>query len=123
MSLSAAQVALGSLQLALITPFFSDAPSDLNLKVLGAMLALGALGTGLAYVGARLDTDFDLIPAQTVRLDDYWLASLNLAFRLRPGLELYGRIENGFDADYQDVVGYDTPGRTVHAGLRVALDR
>ena len=49
-SLSAAQVSLGSLQLALVTPFFSDAPSDLNLKVLGAMLALGALGTGIAYI-------------------------------------------------------------------------
>ena len=80
-------------------------------------------GTGLAYVGARQDTDFDLFPAQTVILDNYWLASLHLAYRLRPGIELYGRVENGFDADYQDVVGYNTPGRTVYAGLRVALDR
>jgi vitamin B12 transporter len=78
-------------------------------------------GAGLAYVGARTDTDFDLFPAATVRLGDHVLASLNIAWRLLPQLELFARAENAFDADYQDVVGYNTAGRTVHAGLRVAL--
>jgi len=80
-------------------------------------------GAAFAYVGARRDVDFDLFPAPTVRLGGYALASLNLGWRVRPGLELFGRIENALDADYQDVVGYDTPGRTVHAGLRVAAGR
>jgi len=78
-------------------------------------------GASLAYVGKRRDQDFDLFPAVTVTLDDYVLASANLAFRILPRLELYARAENGFDADYRDVVGYNTPGRTVHAGLRVAF--
>ncbi|MGQ0588180.1 MAG: TonB-dependent receptor plug domain-containing protein [Sphingosinicella sp.] len=78
-------------------------------------------GASLAYVGRRRDTDFDLFPAQTVTLDDYLLASLRIGWRILPRLELYGRVENGFDADYQDVVGYNTPGRTVHAGLRILL--
>jgi vitamin B12 transporter len=78
-------------------------------------------GASLAYVGARRDTDFDLFPAAVVRLHDYGLASLRIGYRILPRLELYGRVENGFDADYQDVVGYNTPGRTVYAGLRVAF--
>ena len=78
-------------------------------------------GASLAYVGRRRDMDFDLFPAASVTLDDYLLASANLAFRLLPRLELYARAENAFDADYQDVVGYSTPGRTVYAGLRVTL--
>jgi vitamin B12 transporter len=78
-------------------------------------------GASLAYVGARLDQDFDLFPAPAVRLDDYVLGSLRLGYRILPQLELYARVENAFDADYQDVVGYNTPGRTVYAGLRVAL--
>ncbi len=77
----------------------------------------------LAYVGARRDTDFDLLPAAVVRLDDYLLGSLRLGWQILPALELYARVENAFDADYQDVVGYSTPGRTVYAGLRVALGR
>ena len=77
----------------------------------------------LAYVGRRRDTDFDVFPARTVTLDDYLLASLRIGWRILPQFELYGRMENGFDADYQDVVGYNTPGRTVHAGLRFLLGR
>jgi drug/metabolite transporter (DMT)-like permease len=49
-SLAAAQVLLGTLQLALVTPFFSSTPSHISLKVWGCVLALGALGTGVAYV-------------------------------------------------------------------------
>ena len=76
-------------------------------------------GASLAYVGVRRDTDFDRFPAQDVRLDDYVLGSLRIGWRVRPRLELFGRIENGFDAEYQDVFGYNTPGRTIHAGLRL----
>jgi vitamin B12 transporter len=76
------------------------------------------LGGYLAYVGKRKDTDFDLFPALDVTLDDYALASLRVAYRISGGVEAFGRVENGFDADYQDVVGYETPGRAVYAGLR-----
>ena len=78
-------------------------------------------GATLAYVGERNDTDFDRFPAPTVRLDDYLLASASLDWRLSARLELYARAENAFDARYQDVYGYLTPGRTVHAGVRVRL--
>ena len=84
-------------------------------------LPLGAvqIGASLAYVGARIDTDFDAFPARRVRLGDYWLGSLNLAWRLGNRIELYSRMENAFAADYQDVVGYATAGRTVYAGIRL----
>jgi vitamin B12 transporter len=80
-------------------------------------------GASLAWVGTRRDTDFDLFPAAVVRLHDYALGSLRFGYRILPQLELYARMENVFDADYQDVVGYNTPGRTVYAGLRVAFGR
>lgn len=79
--------------------------------------------TSLAYVGARTDQDFDLFPSPTVRLGAYALASARIAYRILPQLEVYARVENAFDDDYQDVVGYNTPGRTVYAGLRVTLGR
>ena len=55
-------------------------------------------------------------------LGDYVLASARLAYRLTPQVEAFVRVENAFDADYQDVVGYDTPGRKAYAGLRLRLD-
>ncbi|HEY0113799.1 MAG TPA: TonB-dependent receptor [Allosphingosinicella sp.] len=78
-------------------------------------------GATLAYVGARRDVDFDVFPAQPVRLGAYVLGSLQLAWRFAKGMEAFARAENAFDADYQDVVGYRTAGRTVHAGLRLRL--
>lgn len=80
------------------------------------------LGASLAYVGGRADRDFDLFPAPRVTLGDYVLASARLAYRITDAVEAYARVENGFGADYQDVIGYNTPGRTAYAGLRLRLD-
>ena len=79
------------------------------------------LGSSLAYVGKRRDTDFRLFPSPTLTLDDYLLASLKLGWRFAPRFEAYVRAENAFDARYEDAVGYNTAGRTIHAGLRVRL--
>ncbi len=78
-------------------------------------------GASAAWVGRRRDTDFDLFPAQTVILDEYLLTSLNIGWRVTRRLEAYVRAENAFDDDYQDVVGYNTPGRSIYAGLRLRL--
>jgi vitamin B12 transporter len=81
------------------------------------------IGAALSHVGERRDTDFDVFPAQVVTLDDYVLASFKLGFDISRQLEAFARVENAFDADYQDVVGYNTPGRAVYAGLRLRLGR
>jgi len=78
-------------------------------------------GAAIAYTGERSDTNFDVFPAAVVRFDPYWLASARLAYRLTDQLEAHLRVANAFDDRYQDVVGYRTEGRTIHAGLRLAL--
>lgn len=90
------------------------------------LIATGSTGplhvaASIAYVGKRFDTNFDVFPAQRVTLGDYVLASLDVGWELREGVEAYARVENAFNGDYQDVFGYATPGRTVHAGLRLRL--
>ena len=77
-------------------------------------------GASIAYTGARIDTDFDLYPAPRVRLTPYWLASGQIAYRLLPRLDATLRVANGFNAHYQDVVGYRTEGRSIHVGVRFA---
>lgn len=85
----------------------------------------GRLGWGasFAYVGARLDSDFDQFPAAKIRLHPYLLASLRLGWRVGHGLEAYVRAENALNANYQDVIGFHAPGRTVYGGLRLRLGR
>ena len=80
-------------------------------------------GAALSYVGERTDIDTDFFPSPRVALSGYVLASLSAAWRLNDRLEAYGRAENVLDEDYQDVVGYNTAGRTVYAGLRLRLGR
>jgi vitamin B12 transporter len=91
-----------------------------NLAATGA-IGRFSWGASAAWVGSRSDVDFDLFPAKTVRLDDYLLASLRVGWALTDQIEAYARVENAFSADYQDVVGYNTPGRTVYAGVRLRL--
>lgn len=79
-------------------------------------------GATLAWIGARRDVDFDLFPAQAVRLHPYALASAQAGWRLSNRFEAYVRAENALDARYQDVVGYRTAGRTAYAGLRLRFD-
>jgi vitamin B12 transporter len=93
---------------------------SLNLLAAGTSGRL-SWGASAAYVGARQDSDFEVFPARRVRLGDYLLASANVGWRLSDRLEAFARAENAFAADYQDAFRYETPGRTVHAGLRLRL--
>jgi vitamin B12 transporter len=76
-------------------------------------------GASIAYVGAHLDTSDDY-PFGLVRLHPYWLADARLAYAVRPGIELYVRGSNLFDARYEDSAGYRTEGRGLFVGIRLA---
>ncbi|HEX6218847.1 MAG TPA: TonB-dependent receptor, partial [Sphingomicrobium sp.] len=79
-------------------------------------------GASLAYVGKHLDQR-DSFPFDLVSLDSYWLGGARLAYAVGNGIEMFARVSNLFDARYQDVYGYRTEGRGVHAGIRVAPRR
>jgi vitamin B12 transporter len=81
------------------------------------------LAGGVAYVGKRFDTDFDIpFPLdQNVTLHSYALVSARVAYRVLPMVELFVRGDNLGGAHYQDLAGYATAGRTVYGGVRVAF--
>ena len=75
-------------------------------------------------LGLKLGADLRLAgdsfnnAANTLRLDGYAVASLRAALPVTDGIELYGRVENLFDASYVTVSGYSTFGRAGYAGVR-----
>ena len=77
-------------------------------------------GASLAYTGSHVDQR-DSFPFDIVNLDSYWLADARLGWKFDRRFELFGRVHNAFNADYEDVVGYRTEGRSVFGGIRVAL--
>jgi vitamin B12 transporter len=83
----------------------------------------GTLTLAAAYNGVTPDLAFGLPTFETVRvkLDDYWLATLAARYKLQGGVEVFGRIENLFDAHYQEVYGFETAGIGVFAGMKLTF--
>jgi vitamin B12 transporter len=53
-----------------------------------------------------------------VTLGPYTVVNIGGSYKLNDHLEAYGRIENLFDEEYQEVFGYNTEGRTAFIGLK-----
>ena len=79
-------------------------------------------GASVAYVGAHLDRR-DVPPFDVVSLRSYWLGGARVAYTLTPGMEVFARAANAFNARYQDVFGYRTEGRSIYAGVRLSSRR
>lgn len=50
LALAAGQLICGTIELAIVTPFFTHMPGTVPFKVLASIFVLGALGTGVAYI-------------------------------------------------------------------------
>ncbi|MBA3657827.1 MAG: TonB-dependent receptor [Gemmatimonadaceae bacterium] len=74
------------------------------------------------YVGKRPDIDFAQFPSPTLTLDPYTRldlsGSISLQFARTGTWAATFRVENVTDRAYQEVFGFDAPGRIVLVGLR-----
>ena len=73
-------------------------------------------GATITHVGASFDN-----AANTRKLDGYVLVDLRAAFPVTQNIELYGRIENLFNEQYETSFRYGTPRRAAYAGVRRAF--
>lgn len=73
------------------------------------------------FNGKSEDLAFLLPDFEPVRvtLDPYMLVNVAANYRMREGLELFARVENLFDEDYQEVYGFETAGIAAYGGMRV----
>lgn len=85
---------------------------------------IGFLSATASYIGRRPDLDFDEFPSPTVTLPAYTKLDLAGSFDIlrsssrRSILALTARVENALDREYEDVLHYPAPGRTLLAGAR-----
>ncbi|WP_421849885.1 TonB-dependent receptor plug domain-containing protein [Novosphingobium sp.] len=73
-------------------------------------------GATITHVGASFDN-----AANTRKLAGYVLVDLRAALPVKQGIEVYGRIENLFNAQYETSFRYGTPRRAAYAGVRLAF--
>lgn len=79
--------------------------------------------TNAQYSGSQTDVFFPPwpTPSQTVTLDDYTLLNVNANYRATDKLDVYLRLDNLLDDDYEEVFGYQTLGFGASLGLRLSL--
>ena len=81
--------------------------------------ACGKMGFHIDAVlsGSRDDMDFSAWPAARVGLSSYTLFNLKVDYRLNDNLTAYLKGRNVTDEEYQQVLGYGTPGGTWYGGF------
>lgn len=74
------------------------------------------LNLGVSYTGESTDTDFGTFLRTPV--DAYTLVRLGASWQVSDRLELYGRVENLLDEEYEEVIGYLGAPQGVYVGIR-----
>lgn len=70
------------------------------------------------YTGERRFQDFSTFPAGIAITDDFWVADISLNFELNSKCKFFARVENIFDEEYQEVIGYGTQSLSGYAGVQ-----
>jgi len=76
----------------------------------------------IIYTGKKDDKNFTTFPAENVKLDAYTLVNLAGHYNLFRFLKIFARVENLFDAGYEEIYGYGTPGLSAYAGLKLMIN-
>ena len=52
---------------------------------------------------------------------DYWLVNAAASYKLQPGVEVFGRVENLLDQHYQEVFGFESAPIAAYAGVKLTF--
>lgn len=73
------------------------------------------------FNGKMQDVVYATFVPPRVTLGGYTVVNIGGSFKVNESVEIFGRVDNLFDSDYQEVYGFNTPGRTAFAGLRATF--
>ena len=81
----------------------------------------GNVNLGVVYVGKRDDLDFSISPSRRVKLDQYTLVNLAVSYDITKNFQLFGRVENLLDKEYEEAKGFGTPGLSFFGGIKLSF--
>jgi len=84
-------------------------------------LKKGNANLGVIYVGKRDDKDFSISPPRRVKLDQYTLVNLAASYDISKNFQLFGRVENLLDKEYEEAKGFGTPGLSFFGGIKLSF--
>jgi vitamin B12 transporter len=82
-------------------------------------LRRGHLAVNLIHIGEREDLFFEDFQSTRVTLGSYTLLNLAAAYDVIPSLQVFLRMDNILNQEYEMIKGYGTPGFSVYLGFRL----
>ena len=70
-----------------------------------------------------MERDFLPGPLPGFLVEDYWVTRIYGSKAIGSGIKIFGRVENLFDKEYEEVHGYPAQGRGAYGGIRLFLLR
>jgi len=71
--------------------------------------------------GKRFDNDFSAYPPVRTTLAGYGLVNLAISYKANDTFEIFTRVDNIFDQEYEEVLGYGTMGCAAYGGVKATL--
>ncbi|MCB1204678.1 MAG: TonB-dependent receptor [Verrucomicrobiae bacterium] len=103
---------------------FGGAPGDRLPRRPEFALSGGIVVSGDCWkLGAEVTGAYDRLDSPGVILDDYTVARLFGSWELNDSVEVYGRLENVFDLDYETTQGFESAGLGAYGGVRIVWGR
>jgi vitamin B12 transporter len=86
-------------------------------------LKKGNANLGVIYVGKRDDKEWDpsTWTARRVKLDQYTLVNLAASYDITKNFQVFGRVENLLDKEYEEAKGFGTPGLSFFGGMKLSF--
>ncbi len=70
---------------------------------------------------SRFDTDFSESTPRRTTLGGYGLVNFTVSYQVSDKVELFSRVDNIFDKEYEDVLGFGTLGAAAYGGIKLTL--
>ncbi|HOP40633.1 MAG TPA: TonB-dependent receptor [Geobacteraceae bacterium] len=81
----------------------------------------GNINLEILYVGKRDDYDYSSWPAERVELGGYLLMNMAASYDVTRWLQLFARVDNLLDRDYEEVKGYGNAGIGAYGGVKLSF--
>lgn len=89
--------------------------ANLNYDFLGK----GTFNLSFIHIGVIEDMDFSTWTAARVKLSGYSLFNAAVSFDINSNLQIFSRLDNIFDQEYEMIKGYGTPGFSAYGGFKI----
>lgn len=81
----------------------------------------GQISANAIYNGEMKDLFFGTFPSTLVTLDDYILVNVAASYKLDSNIELFGRVENLLNEDYEEVFSFSSAPIAAYGGVKMTL--